>query len=251
MQQYDQRVALSHASAHLVRGGPDWGLVYPRVNLTNLWGRGDRAQAGVTHHRGESRVDDVTRFNNHWMTAPPRTAVETAAFAARDPAVCVLDWTLNQSLATREQLDRYDEMIMVDWPDTSDLGLKLSLCDGRAESVGESLTRLMLKDAGFEDIEPQYKIFHPSGRLAGIVDMLLHREEVMVEFDGKVKYGRLLKPGQTISDVIMAERGREKLLMELTGKWMFRVVWPDLFRPEETLRRLHHVIEQAARRRAG
>ena len=36
MQQYDDRVALSHASAHVRRGGPDWGLDLSTVNITNL-----------------------------------------------------------------------------------------------------------------------------------------------------------------------------------------------------------------------
>ena len=90
-----------------MRRGPSCGLEFPNVNLTNLHGRGDRRQAGVTHHRGECRVDDVTRFERHWMTAPARTAMETAAFAKRDAAICVLDWTLNQSLASREEYDRY------------------------------------------------------------------------------------------------------------------------------------------------
>jgi hypothetical protein len=185
------------------------------------------------------------------MTAPARSAVETAAFANRDAAVCVLDWTLHQALAHRAEYDTYAESVMIDWPDTADLGYKISLCDGRAESVGETLSRLLLKDGGFEDVEPQWKVFHPSGHLAGIVDLALPQHRVMVEFDGKVKYGRLLKPGQTVQDVIMAERAREKLLMELTGYWMFRLVWAELFRPSETIRRLRRVIAQAAAQRAS
>src|SRR6478752_6588099 len=61
MLQYDDRVALSHASAHLLRGGPNWGLDLTHVNVTNLFGRGDRVQAGITHHRGVVRVGDASR----------------------------------------------------------------------------------------------------------------------------------------------------------------------------------------------
>src|SRR6478609_260105 len=92
MMQYDDRVALSHGSAHLLRGGPDWGIDLARVNLTNLFGRGDRIQSGITHHRGTIRVIDVTRSDGHWITTPARTAVETAARLGPVPAVCVLDW---------------------------------------------------------------------------------------------------------------------------------------------------------------
>ena len=109
MQQYDNRVALSHASAHVRRGGPDYGLDLDRVNITNLFGRGDRVQAGITHHRGQSRVNDVTRVDDHWITAGARTAIDTAVAASRDAAVCVLDWNLNQGLARRDEYDRYTE----------------------------------------------------------------------------------------------------------------------------------------------
>ena len=99
--------------------------------------------------------------------------------------------------------------------------------------------------------EPQWKVFHPSGRLAGIVDFALHRQRVMIEFDGLIKYGRLLRPGQTISDVIMAERAREKLLEELTGYWMIRLIWADLENGAATADRIRAVITRAALRRAS
>jgi len=55
-----------------------------------------------------------------------------------------------------------------------------------------------------------------------------------------------LKPGQRLEDVIRAERDREKLLQELTGLWMIRLVWADLSRPEDTLRRIADVVTKRA-----
>src|SRR6476661_1937364 len=95
MLQYDDRVALSHASAHIARGGPDWGLDLSDVNVTNLFARGDRRKAGVVHHRGAVRLGDVSRLAGHWITSPARTAVETAATSRLVPAISVLDWTLH------------------------------------------------------------------------------------------------------------------------------------------------------------
>ena len=95
----------------------------------------------------------------------------------------------------------------------------------RAERVS------FLEDHGFPGAEPQWKVHRPDGRLAGRVDFALHRERVLIEFDGKIKYGRLLKSGETVTDVILRERAREKLLEELTGYWMFRLVWADLQSP--------------------
>jgi hypothetical protein len=243
MQQYDDRVALSHASAHVRRGGPDWGLDLSTVNLTNLFGRGDRRKAGITHHRGWAGVHDVTRTEGHWITAPGRTAAETASSTSLVPAVCVLDWTLHRKLATREELDRYATELMLPWSDSPILKLAVSRSDGRSESVGESRTRLMFADHGFVT-EPQWEVHHPSGAIAGRVDLLLPELGQMVEFDGAIKYGRLLKPGQTIGDVIRAERAREVLLEELTGLRMFRVIWADLDRPRHTLERALHAASQ-------
>lgn len=244
MLQYDDRVALSHASAHVVRGGPDWGLRLDTVNITNLFGRGDRKKAGITHHRGSTRVGDVARWDDHWITAPARTAVETAAAASPVAAVCALDWTLHHGLASPAQLELYADEYMREWPDTLGLPEAVARADGRAESVGETRARLSLEDLGFQPV-PQWVVRHPSGRVAGRVDMLLRAEGLMVEFDGEVKYGRLLTQGQTIDDVIRAERRREVRLEELTGLRMLRVVWADLDDPS-TLRAR---IERAARMR--
>ncbi|HEU5036221.1 MAG TPA: type IV toxin-antitoxin system AbiEi family antitoxin domain-containing protein [Nocardioides sp.] len=246
MQQYDDRVALSHGSAHVRRGGPDWGLDLSTVNLTNLVGRGDRKKAGITHHRGWAGAQDVTRTEDHWITAPGRTAAETASLAPLAPAVCVLDWTLHEKLTTPAELERYAQR-MSDWSDSPSLQLAVPRCDGRSESVGESRARLVFGDHGF-GVEPQFKVFHPSGRLAGRVDLLVRELELLVEFDGAIKYGRLLTPGQTIDDVIRAERAREVLLEELTGLRMFRIVWADLDRPRRLIDRAVHA---STVRRAG
>jgi hypothetical protein len=41
------------------------------------------------------------------------------------------------------------------------------------------------------------------------VDFLWRDQRLVGEFDGKVKYGRLLKPGQSVSDVVYDEKVRE------------------------------------------
>lgn len=247
MRQYDDRVALSHASAHVLRGGPDWGLDLSTVNITNLLGRGDRRQAGITHHRGMTRVGDVARLDGHWITAPARTAVETAAGLGLQSAVCVLDWTLHEGLATRAELELYADVHLREWPDSIELPIAVRRSNGLSESVGESRLRISLEDQGF-DPEPQWEVRRGSGGIAGRIDLLLRREGVMVEFDGAVKYGRLLKPGQTVADVIRAERNRELEVEELSGLRMLRVIWRDLDDPGALAARVRHV---AGHRRAS
>jgi hypothetical protein len=44
------------------------------------------------------------------------------------------------------------------------------------------------------------------------------------------KYGRLLKPGQSIEDVLFEEKRREEALRDL-GWQIVRWLWADLYRP--------------------
>jgi hypothetical protein len=49
------------------------------------------------------------------------------------------------------------------------------------------------------------------------------------EFDGKIKYGRLLKPGQSIEEVLFEEKRREDALRDL-GWQIVRWLWADIYR---------------------
>lgn len=51
------------------------------------------------------------------------------------------------------------------------------------------------------------------------------------EFDGKVKYGALLRPGETADDVVMREKRREAALRAV-GWWVVRWTYQEAFRPE-------------------
>jgi len=228
--QYGDDVARSHVSALLEIGGPDWGIDLRAVHLTSLFGSGERTQAGVVHHRGWIGVNDVRRHDGAWVTADARTALDTAAAAGRDPAVCVLDWVQQTRRATREELE-LGIARMKDWPGTVGLGYKLRLSNGASESVLECRTHLFCRDRGLPMPVPQYEIHHPSGLLAGRVDFAWPEHKTMAECDGLVKYLRLRRPGETIVQCVLREKKREDLLRRLTGWQMIRIVWADLERP--------------------
>ena len=167
MRQYDDRVALSHVSGVVRRGGPTWGLDLSNVHLTNLFGRGDRTQAGVTHHRGTCLVIDVSRRDGHWITSPARNAMETAVLTGRDSAVAVLDWFMNQSLATREDCRLLVDPLMREWAGTVDLSSRLDLARAERASVGETRTGLFLHDRSLvRQGEPDLGVVVPRARPA-------------------------------------------------------------------------------------
>lgn len=230
---YGDDVARSHSSAVLELGGPDWGVDLRTVHLTNLFGIGERTQSTIAHHRGAVYVADLTRHDGSWLTAPARSALDAAALAARDPAVCILNWVQASGHATREDLEIGIDR-MKEWPHTIGLGLKLRLTNGKSESVGEVRSDLLCRDQRLPLFVPQFEIFHPSGKLAGRVDGAWPEHRTMFEFDGLAKYLRLRRPGETIEQCVIREKLREDLLRRLTGWTMIRITWADLERPVET-----------------
>ena len=68
----------------------------------------------------------------------------------------------------------------------------------------------------------------------------------MSEFDGKVKYGRLLRPGESPADAVFREKVREDRLREALQWGMVRLVWADLYRPAATAARIRRLLRAAA-----
>jgi hypothetical protein len=61
------------------------------------------------------------------------------------------------------------------------------------------------------------------------VDFCWDDQRTVGEFDGKIKYGRLLKPGQPIEEVLFEEKRREDALRDL-GWQIVRWLWAELYR---------------------
>ena len=84
------------------------------------------------------------------------------------------------------------------------------------------------------------------GVLLGRADFGWRDAGVLGEFDGKIKYGQLLRPGQSAADVVMAEKAREEALRD--AHWtVVRWGWDDLADP----RRLANRVQRALARGRG
>lgn len=244
--QYGDGVALSHTSAHIVMGGPDWRLDLSDGHITHLLGHsGRRRSSRLIHHHGNCVADDVTRGELGWLTSATRTALDTASLVARDPAVAVLDWHLHEGMTTRPELEQMFRR-MQHWPHTLRFQVVLRLADERSESVAETRARLLFLDQGLPVPISQYEVVHPSGRLAGRVDFAWPEHRLMCEIDGAGKYLRYRRAGESIDQTVMREKRREDHLRELTGWSMVRLIWSDLDRPQATAERLRQVLRRAA-----
>lgn len=242
---YHDRVAASHISACIEQGGPNWGLDLTKVHLTSLDGRGDRGAAKVIHHRGACIAADLTRDAIGWITSPARTALDTACLVDQEAGVAVVDWYLQTGLATIHDM-MATHARMREWPGTLGLHRVLALADGKAESVGETRTRLILRAQGLPPSIAQLEICHPSGRLAGRVDFAWPDFKLMLEFDGAIKYHRYRRRGETIEEMVIREKHREDMLRELTGWTMIRITWADLANPAALAARIRRAMSIAA-----
>ena len=107
------------------------------------------------------------------------------------------------------------------------------------------MSRVRLMEEGLPTPELQRQVLGPAGQLVARVDFLWGEHQTIGEFDGKIKYGRLLKPGRRIEDVIFDEKLREDAVRDL-GLQVVRWIWQDLYRPGILRQR---VLRAFARRR--
>lgn len=237
-------VALSHISAALDHKMTAWGADLSTVHVTRLDGGAGRTEAGVQHHECLSVASDVMECDGYLVMKPVRAALESAALMTTEAAIALLDAALHRDAFTRQELDDGFDVVR-HWPDTLHLQLAVPFADGRAESVGESRARYLCYRQGLPAPELQFHVYE-HGRLAGITDMVWESEGLLGEFDGKVKYGRLLKPGEEPGEVVWQEKLREDALRRLTGFSMVRITWADLYRPAQTADRIRRLMRRAA-----
>jgi hypothetical protein len=242
--QYGEEVALSHASAALVLGGPGWGLDLSEVHLLHLRGGGRRA-ARVAHHHGGVRVNDLTRADGRWITSPTRTILDVAATQGPEAGLVQANHFLHLGATTKEALAQAASA-QTWWPGTLSHHSVLHLADARVESVGESRSMQLFWAHGLPLPQLQWPVFRPDGSLAGRCDFCWPELGVLGEFDGLMKYHRYRRPGETIEEMVMREKRREDELRELSGHRMMRWDWKDLESPGTTAARMRRVLRPAA-----
>src|SRR5215207_1843620 len=199
---------LSHISAAIALGAPLWGLDLTEVHITRLDGRTGRKERGVHQHQGRLSPEDITTARGISVTCAARTLVDTTTVASVEASLCVADDFLHRELADEDGLARLCHE-MRQWPHTLTTDLVLRLARRESESVGETRTRYVCWREGLPAPTLQAPIFDGSGRLVARVDLAWPKYGVFLEFDGRVKYSTLLRPGETASDVVVREKRRE------------------------------------------
>ena len=225
--------ALSHHAALAMHGLPLWGHDRARIDVL-----GDARQvvhrAGVSvRPRDGARVEQVRGLP---VVCVARAVVSTALTMGATCAVVAGDAALHHGRVRLDDL--LHEVALVSPHEGRQRALDAVLrMDAKAESVGESRTRLILQDFGLPH-ESQHVIRDEFGFVAR-VDFLV--DGVVLEFDGKLKYQRSRDsedgPDVDPGEVVWLEKRREDRVRRL-GYPFERVVWDELARPQILARRL-------------
>lgn len=237
-------VALSHTSAALEHGLTVWDVDLSLIHVTRLDGGAGRTEAGVVHHEGFCADADVVELDGVLVMKPARAAIETASLGSSESAVVTLDSVLHRHCSTDELAATY--AVMQHWPGMQRLQVTVRFADGRAESAGESRSRHLCFVHGLPAPELQFEVYDEHGNLIGTTDFAWPEHKLLGEFDGKVKYGRLLRDGEEPGDVVFREKQREDALREALLWQMIRLVWADLYHGHATAARIRRMMRLAA-----
>ena len=232
---------LSHTSAVAVRGLRQHGLVGDTVHVTHDVGTGSsRREAGVTHHIAQLPGTDRSMARGLPTTTDARTAIDVARTQPLSAAVVVADDVLSRGTSADDlRLALFDAH---DHPGARSAGRAIALADGRSESVGETLGRIAFHAVHLPPDALQMLVLTDRGPMR--TDYAWTQWRIVGEFDGLVKYGRLLKPGETASDVLVKERQRE-LAIERAGWGVVRFTWAELFDHELLRSRLLQAVRRS------
>ena len=216
---------VSHVSAAVLHGLPIWDVPLERVQVTRARATGARNGPSVRVHSAPLDASEIIQLGEVHVTSPARTVVDLARRSPFESAVVTADAALRRGLVAREDLDRA-LLRAAGWRGVPSARRVVAFADERSESVGESRSRVAIWSAGLPTPTLQWEVRHQGGVL-GRTDFAWPEAGLVAEFDGRVKYGRLLAPGEEPGDVVFAEKIREDAI-RATGLTMKRWNWYDL-----------------------
>lgn len=229
--EFARGAVISHISAAALHGLPTWSIALNRVHVTRRRPNGGRRSAGVHVHVAMLADDDLTCLDGITVTSVVRTVIDIARTSGFEQGVVVADAALNRGLVDPHSLTRAVADV-IGRRGAPGARRTVRFADGRSESVGESRSRVAIAAAGLPVPIPQWEVMDRDGQVLGRSDFGWPDHGVVGEFDGRVKYGRLLRRGESAADAVSREKLREDALRERV-RTVVRWGWVDLddFRP--------------------
>jgi hypothetical protein len=237
----DGSAVVSHVSAAVMHGWSVWGLALDVVRVTRNRGRsGARRGTRVHVHSAPLTDDEIVVVDGVVCTDPARTVVDLAREAPFEQAVVCADAALRAGLQ-RPALDAALRRAR-GWPGVPAARRAVAFARAGSESVGESRSRVAIALAGLPAPALQWPV--PCAGSTAYTDFGWARQRTVGEFDGKIKYGRILRPGQDVGEVVYAEKLREDAIR--AENWqVVRWTWADLRNFDPVAARIRARLEAA------
>lgn len=219
---FDGRVCPSHHSLLVLHGLPTFKADLKTIHVCRLADAWSRHRTGAVIH--PSLGGKVTL---------PQAIVQTGQVNGAMDSLIAADAALHRSLVTTAELLEAMERFR-GHRHTAQVRRILPRADGRCESPGETRTRLLMIDHGFDVIQ----VTIPDGPVSWRVDFLIEGTNVIVEFDGMVKYG-------DNADLVQEKRREDRL--RALGYEVVRITWSDLSRPDRVIADINRALARGYR----
>jgi len=196
------------------------------------------ATAGVVVRRSRLRDDEVMRMHGMRVTTLERTVRDLAEYLEPHEMLAVADAAMRQGFDPKLLPMKGRHSRIFRW--------LAEHASPRSESFAESWCRALIIEAGMPPPLLQVSVYDEQGRFIGRVDFAWPECGLILEFDGRVKYGAPVADGKKAADIVMREKQRERGLID-AGWFVSRGVWQTLSGEGRLLEQLRGDWRRAAK----
>jgi hypothetical protein len=233
---------LTHVSAAIEHGAPVWDIPLDQVHTTRTDGIAGRHHRDWIQHRGVLPDTQVVDLNGIRVSLASRTAVEVCAMAPLEPSLVTVNGLLNLGATTKEAFAALAHDTRY-WPNSLVTDVVVRMCDARIESAAETRTDVLCWTQRLPRPTPQVSVKDASGQEFARADFAWPAYGVFLEFDGRIKYEKYRRKGETLEEYVMREKKREERICQLTGWVCIRIGWNDLAQPAATAERIRRLLD--------
>ncbi len=229
---------VSHVSAAAVHGLTMWDVDLCRVHVTVGRRSGGRRIPSLHVHTAALHPEDVVDVGGLACTSVARTVVDLARTLPFESALVIADAARHRHRVSADGLAAAVARV-AGRRGCPDARRVITAADPRAESPGETRSRVAIARAGLPAPTLQYEVPEIGAR----TDFCWKQFRTVGEFDGQSKYGRTLRPGQDPREVVFAEKRREDALRDL-GLQVVRWYWDELSPFDEPAARIRRAFDR-------
>lgn len=225
----------ARASAAIVHGLPVFRADFDRVQIVHAQGGHGRVTDIGHGYKTPQRPPRIVVVGDFPVTSVARTASDMMRRTLFGPALAIAD------AALRLGCDRGELLAEVHGGRGCRHSTEAALrADALSESPYESLVRAQILQSGIPMPVLQHRLTDARG-IIGRSDFYWERFNLVGEFDGLVKYTRLLRPGESAAEVLRRQETRQRRI-EALGVGVVRWTAEDVHTPGAIAASLHPFI---------